>query len=61
MINRSIMPTARKQRSILLFLWLDNIGRGFKGVSVVKNPPTNSGDSGSIPELVRFLREGNGN
>ena len=37
---------------------------GFPGGSVVKNPPTNAGDSGdraSIPGLRRFPGEGNGN
>ena len=37
---------------------------GFPGGSVVKNLPVNAGDtrdSGSIPELGRFPRVGNGN
>ena len=33
---------------------------GFPGGSVVKNPPTNTGDAGSTPGLGRFPREGNG-
>ena len=28
---------------------------------MVKNPPVNAGDAGSIPELGRSLGEGNGN
>ena len=28
---------------------------------MVKNPPANAGDTGSIPELGRSYREGNGN
>ena len=28
---------------------------GFPGGSVVKNPPANAGDTGSIPDLGRFL------
>ena len=28
---------------------------------MVRNPPANAGDSGSIPGLERFLRGGNGN
>ena len=28
---------------------------------MVKNPPTNTGDTGSIPESGRSLGEGNGN
>ena len=34
---------------------------GFPGGSVVKNPPANAGDSGSIPELGRSPGEGNSN
>ena len=34
---------------------------GFPGGSVVKNPPANAGDPGSIPELGRSPGEGNGN
>ena len=33
----------------------------FPGDSVVKNPPANEGDSGSIPGLGRSPAEGNGN
>ena len=34
---------------------------GFAGSSVVKNPPADAGDSGSIPDLGRSPGEGNGN
>ena len=34
---------------------------GFAGGSVVKNPPANPGDAGSIPDLERSPRKGNGN
>ena len=34
---------------------------GFPGCSVVKNPPANAGDLGSIPALGRSPGEGNGN
>ena len=34
---------------------------GFAGGSVVKNPPANAGDTGSIPELGRPPGDGNGN
>ena len=34
---------------------------GFPGGSVVKNPPANARDSGSILSLGRSLGEGNGN
>ena len=33
---------------------------GFPGGSVVKNPPANAGDPGSIPGLGRSPREENG-
>ena len=34
---------------------------GFSGGSVVRNLPTNEGDTGSIPALGRSHEEGNGN
>ena len=34
---------------------------GFSGDSMVKNPPANAGDLGSIPWFGRSLGEGNGN
>ena len=34
---------------------------GFIDGSVLKNPPANAGDVGSIPDLGRSLGEGNGN
>ena len=34
---------------------------GSPGSSVVKNPPANAGDTGSIPGLRRSPGEGNGN
>ena len=40
---------------------MDKILKGFPGGSVVKNPPTNSGDAGLIPGLGRSPGEGNGN
>ena len=35
--------------------------KGFLGASVVKNPPANAGDMGSIPGLGRSPGEGNDN
>ena len=35
--------------------------QGFPGGSMVKNPPDNAGDSGSIPGLGGSLKGGNGN
>ena len=37
------------------------MGEGFPGGSVVKNPPSNTGDRGSIPGWERSLGEGSGN
>ena len=37
------------------------ISLGFLDGSVVKNPPTNAGDAGSIPEWERSFGERNGN
>ena len=34
---------------------------GFPGGSMIKNPPANAGDSGSIPGSGRSCGEGNGN
>ena len=34
---------------------------GFPGGSVIKNPPANAGDMGSIPGLEKSPGEGNGN
>ena len=34
---------------------------GFPGGSVIKNPPANAGDAGSVPGLGRSPREENGN
>ena len=34
---------------------------GFPGGSVVKNPPANAGNTGSIPGSGRFPGEGHGN
>ena len=38
-----------------------NENEGFPGGSVVKNPPANAGDTGSIPSPGRYPGEGNGN
>ena len=41
-----------------------NVGQGFSGGSVVKNPPANAGDTGdvgSMPGLGRWATGGNGN
>ena len=36
------------------------ISPGFPGGAVVKNPPANAGDTGSIPGSGRYPEEGNG-
>ena len=46
---------------VLVFLVPLNSNEGFLGGSVVKNPPANAGDAGSIPGSGRSPREGNRN
>ena len=47
---------------LLLFLILPvSSTLGFLGVSVVKNPPSNAVDVGSVPGLEKSPGEGNGN
>ena len=41
--------------------WKPELSWGFPGGAVVKNPPANVGDTGSIPGLERSPGEGNGN
>ena len=48
-------------RKLLLFANIYVSGRGFPGGSVVKNPPPNAGDTGSIPGSKRSSGEENGN
>ena len=45
----------------LAFLNSPNPHTGFPGGSVVKNPPANAGDIGSVPDPGRSSGEGNGN
>ena len=45
----------------LWMLRISGLERGFPGGSMVKNPPVNAGDMGSIPDLGRFPGEGSGN
>ena len=45
----------QQQQNILTFIF------GFPGGSVVKNPPANAGDAGSIPGSRGSPGEGNGN
>ena len=46
---------------VLMFLVPLNSNEGFLGGSVVKNPPANAGDAGSIPGSGRPPGGGNGN
>ena len=47
---------------LIAFVWISLIIIwGFPGSSVVKNPPANVGNAGSIPGLGRAPGEGNGN
>ena len=46
---------------IILFLYQINKRTGFPDGSVVKNPPANTGETGSIPGLERSPGEENGN
>ena len=41
---------SRNADRIDAFLWLQVLKQGFHGGSVVKNPPANAGDAGSIPD-----------
>ena len=40
---------------------VNSVGRSFPGGSVVKNPPDNARDAGSVPRSGRSPGEGNGN
>ena len=40
---------------------ISNSLQGLPGGSMVKNPPANAGDTGWIPESVRYPGEGNAN
>ena len=46
---------------LLLIRQLIRVGTSFPGGSVVKNPPANTGDAGSIPRSGRSPGGGNGN
>ena len=50
-------PCGRKE----IFLSFSYATVGFPGGSVVKNPPANAGDTGSIPGSGRSSGDGNGN
>ena len=58
-INLERTERERRQHSIIYFKYC--IPMGFPGGSVVKNPPANAGDKGSIPGSGRSPGGGNGN
>ena len=45
----------------LIIMESSRVELGFPGGSVIKNPPVNAGDTGSIPGLGRPPGEGNDN
>ena len=53
--------------SVISFSWIDNFiimeypSLGFPGGTLVKNPPANAGDMGSIPGLEKSPGVGKGN
>ena len=57
---KSLKFDYRKASILFLFVSLYHLN-GLPGGSVVKNPPANAGDMGSIPGLGRSLGEGNDN
>ena len=59
--NNPFSLCACQQLKLRTFKFMCVVGRGFPGVSVVKNPPANTGDVGSVPGLERSPGEGNGN
>ena len=52
--------THKKGSLLECFLITPKSMMGFPGISVVKNPPSNAGDMGLIPESGRSPGEGNG-
>ena len=50
-----------QQSDSVIHIHISTLFQSFPGDSVVKNPPANAGDTGSIPGLERYPGEGNGN
>ena len=59
-VSRSIQSSCKWHHFILFYGWV-MFCWGFPGASLVKNPPANAGDSGSVPGSGKFPGEGNGN
>ena len=62
-VTEIFWATVRHLNTIMLLLirQLIRVGTSFPGGSVVKNPPANTGDAGSIPGSGRSPGGGNGN
>ena len=58
---KDLLPGATLISLCLLYYSAVGSKRGFPGGVVVKNPPADAGDAGSIPGLGRSPGEGNGN
>ena len=59
--SKNVTPySAIQEESLLTSSLFFYASVGFPGGLVVKNPPANAGDLGSIPGLRRSLGEGNG-
>ena len=63
--NRDVLPLKRGVGYTWAYFSPNTLdyafNRDFPGGSVVKNPPANAGDVGSILGLGRTLKDGNGN
>ena len=61
MLGHADMLTMGCPQEVTLLVLVKTFLLGFPGGSVVRNPPANVGDAGSIPGLRRCPGEGNGN
>ena len=62
MFNTAFLSDIQIQLFFVCFIFILPAGfSGFPRGSVVKNPPANAGDAGSIPGSGRAPTEGNGN
>ena len=59
--NLSLILSLRVSKYFVAYLRCLLCLKGFPGATVVKNPPTNPGDAGFIPESGRCPGVGNGN
>ena len=56
-----VLVSGLQQSDSVIHIHISTLFQSFPGDSVVKNPPANAGDTGSIPGLERYPGEGNGN